>query len=261
MPSVIRDGVRLAYFTGGSGDRTLLFVHGWCCNHTYFAPQADYFAELGFRTVSVDLRGHGDSDKPPGEYPISQFAADVADVIDQLDLDRPVVVGHSMGGITALQLAASHPTRLRGIVLVDPAPLDMPEATKKALEETLAAVEAGDRSPFRSFVENVLFVPTDDPELKHRISREMAAAPPHVITGAGRAIVSFEGKPAAAACRVPVLHIAAEPPLNLQRDMTEWFDHIVNAQTSGAGHFNQLVVPNQVNDMIDYFTRKYVDWA
>ena len=43
--------------------------------------------------------------------------------------------------------------------------------------------------------------------------------------------------------------------------MTEWFDHIVNAQTSGAGHFNQLVVPNQVNDMIDYFTRKYVDWA
>ncbi|NIP93298.1 MAG: alpha/beta hydrolase, partial [Akkermansiaceae bacterium] len=77
--------------------------------HSYFAPQAEYVVKEGHRAVSVDLRGHGDSDKPEGAYPIEQFADDTAFVIEQLGLDRPIAVGHSMGGVTVLSLAARHP--------------------------------------------------------------------------------------------------------------------------------------------------------
>ena len=79
------------------------------CNRSYFAPRVEYFASAGYRTLSVDLRGHGESDKPEGPYSIRTFADDVAHVIRKLGVRRLIAVGHSMGGITVLQLGASHP--------------------------------------------------------------------------------------------------------------------------------------------------------
>jgi len=122
MPTITRDGVKLAYEERGSGTPTLVFVHGWCCDRSFFAPQAEHFARR-HRVVSVDLRGHGQSDKPRGAYPIAQFADDVAHTIDTLGLGKVVAVGHSMGGATVLQLAATYPERVAAIVMVDPAPL------------------------------------------------------------------------------------------------------------------------------------------
>ena len=60
------------------------------------------------RVVSVDLRGHGESDKPPGPYPIAAYADDIAYIIEQVGLSKIVAVGHSMGGVIVLQLAAAH---------------------------------------------------------------------------------------------------------------------------------------------------------
>ena len=59
-------------------------------------------------------------------------------------------------------------------------------------------------------------------------------------------------------CSVPALHVAAKPPLNPQALIAEHLKGVVNAQTVGAGHFNQLLVPVQVNDMIDRFAETYV---
>ncbi len=260
MAHVVRDGVRLAYQDIGEGERCFVFVHGWTCNHRYFAPQAEYVVKAGYRAVSVDLRGHGDSDKPEGAYPIEGFADDVAFVIRELGLDRPVAVGHSMGGLTVLALAAAHPDAVRGIVMVDPAPLKFPEAMRQGMDAVLQALEAGDPKPHRDFVSGVLFRPEDDAALRDRVTEEMTSAPTHVTIGCGRGILAFDGNAAAAKCNVPALHIAGDPPLNRQADMAAALPGVVNAQTAGAGHFNQLIVPNQVNDMIDYFTRTRVTW-
>ncbi|MEJ7755036.1 MAG: alpha/beta fold hydrolase [Nocardioidaceae bacterium] len=67
----------------------------------YLAPQLAHFATR-HRTVAVDLRGHGESDAPEQDYTIEGFASDVAWMSQQLGLERPVVVGHSLGGIVAL---------------------------------------------------------------------------------------------------------------------------------------------------------------
>lgn len=258
MPHITRDGVRLAYEERGSGERSFVFIHGWTCNRSYFAPQADYFAAAGYRTVSLDLRGHGESDKPEGPYSIAAFADDVAHLIRELDLDRPIAVGHSMGGITVLQLGARHAAAISGIVMVDPAPLAFPEEMKPPVGAMLAALEAGDRGPQQSFVAQSLFLPTDDAAMRDRVVADMCAAPTHVAVACMRAILDFDGLSAAAACSVPALHIAAVPALNSPTVMAEHLKGVVNAQTVGAGHFNQLLVPVQVNDMIDRFARTYV---
>jgi pimeloyl-ACP methyl ester carboxylesterase len=68
MQSLRRDGVNLLYEKTAGGDPPILFVHGWCCDHSYFAPQFERYAERGHRVVAVDLQGHGQSDKPEGSY-------------------------------------------------------------------------------------------------------------------------------------------------------------------------------------------------
>lgn len=80
MEFLSRDGVGLTYREQGSGSPPIFFVHGWCCDHTYFAPQFEHFT-TNHRVISVDLRGHGESDKPEqdgdrrtvGEYTIGLF--------------------------------------------------------------------------------------------------------------------------------------------------------------------------------------------
>ncbi len=73
-----RDGTKLFYREAIGEGQAVLLVHGWCCDHTYLAPQFEHFADGGSRVVSVDLRGHGRSDRPEQDYTIREFAGDLA---------------------------------------------------------------------------------------------------------------------------------------------------------------------------------------
>jgi len=81
MATITRDGVKLAFEDRGAGKPAFVFVHGWTCNRSFFARQAEHFA-WRHRVVSVDLRGHGESDKPHGAYPVAAYADDIAYVIE-----------------------------------------------------------------------------------------------------------------------------------------------------------------------------------
>ena len=153
MATIARNGIKLAYDDRGAGDPTIVFVHGWTCNRSFLAPQAEHFAKR-HRVVSVDLRGHGESDKPLGAYPITAYADDIAYLIDQLGLRKVVAVGHSMGGLTVAQLAASHPDCVSAIVLVEPGPFAAPPDVLANFEAIADAIEAGNQGPRREFIRN-----------------------------------------------------------------------------------------------------------
>ena len=74
-----------------------------------------------FRVLTYDLRGHGYSDTPPTGYSPDDMAEDLLELLDALELERPVVVGHSYGADIALYLAASHPERVREVVAIESA--------------------------------------------------------------------------------------------------------------------------------------------
>src|SRR5690606_14955024 len=114
MSSLQRDGTKLCFEVSGGDGPTLVFIHGWCCDRSYFAPQAKYFAGRGYRSVSVDLRGHGQSSAPDQAYPMQVFADDVAWLCDQLGLSPAFFIGHSMGGIVAFELALRRPELAAG---------------------------------------------------------------------------------------------------------------------------------------------------
>jgi pimeloyl-ACP methyl ester carboxylesterase len=96
MPSVTtNDGVRLTLVEKGQG-RPLVLVPGWSQTARQFAAQIDGLADR-YRVIAVDMRGHGQSEKPAGGYKIQRLAQDLKDVLDALDLDDAAVAGHSMG--------------------------------------------------------------------------------------------------------------------------------------------------------------------
>jgi pimeloyl-ACP methyl ester carboxylesterase len=112
---------RLHYLTWeGSGRDAILLVHGNSANAWWWAPVAEALTEFRRRVIAVDLRGHGDSEwmRPPAYSP-QAYGDDLARLIEQLGLVRPVVAGHSMGGIAALAMATRFPNLARAIIAVD----------------------------------------------------------------------------------------------------------------------------------------------
>ena len=257
MATIVHQGTTLAYEDRGAGKPAFVFVHGWACNRTFFAPQAEHFARR-HRVVSVDLRGHGESDKPQGPYPIAAYADDLAYMIEHLGLGKVVAVGHSSGGMTVLQLAAAHPDRVAAIVMVAPAPFVFPPELRASLEAMVAAIEAGNQEPRRQFIVNRLFLPTSDRRLVEDVLAVMMATPSHVAASAMRGVLAFDGPTVAAQCQVPALHLATTPPSNPPHLMSQWLPTVVHGWTVGAGVFSQLEVPDQVNAMIEGFLRHHV---
>jgi len=118
----VAEGVELAvdrFEPAAGGGTPFLLVHGLASNARLWDGVATALVALGYPAYTVDLRGHGRSSKPAGPYDVPTVAADVATLIERLDLERPVVAGQSWGGNVAIELAAAHPGLVRGITCVD----------------------------------------------------------------------------------------------------------------------------------------------
>ena len=251
MGWLTRDGVRLFHQEAGAGAPPLLFIHGVGGDHTDFAPQSAHFRGK-HRVVAVDLRGHGRSDKPVQEYTIPGFADDVAWVCGKLGLAKPVLIGHSMGGKVALDVAARFPDLPAAVIAVESSIL--PPGPAAGVPPLAAALRGpGYREAARRFFADALFLPTDDPGRKARLVERMVATPQHVLASAFANTFAWDGAAAAAACPAPLLLISGAAVVNDLDRLRRLCPRLVHGQTVGAGHFNQLEVPDQVNAMIERF--------
>jgi pimeloyl-ACP methyl ester carboxylesterase len=120
MKAVLRSGITLHCQQVGEGPDVVM-VHGITGNlavwHLHLVPAlADRF-----RITTYDLRGHGYSDTPPDGYSPDAMATDLLDLLDALEIERPVVIGHSYGADIALYHAANHPDRVREVIAIEAA--------------------------------------------------------------------------------------------------------------------------------------------
>jgi pimeloyl-ACP methyl ester carboxylesterase len=113
---------RLAYRIYGDGPRVTVLLHGLLLNQRMHVPLARALAERGNRIVTLDLRGHGRSDRSPDmwHYGMGFFARDVIALLDHLGVDQAVVGGTSLGANVTLEVAAAAPERLRGMLVEMP---------------------------------------------------------------------------------------------------------------------------------------------
>lgn len=255
MPILSTEAVDLAYDDVGSGSPPLLLVHGFSCARTDFGPMAAHFSPH-HRVVAFDQRGHGESSPArDGRYGFGVDAEDARRLCQELGLERPVVIGHSLGGVTALSLAAE-PGFASGLVLLD-STVDIPAEVQGELVAFLDDLDRSSDDEFRERVRQYaryrMIDPSDDPVVADELVERSARVAKSVYVPGVRSIVGVDVLAMAGSVTVPSLFIASSlpwiDPAEVHRHLPGWF----LGRTVGAGHFHHLLVPDQVNTMVERF--------
>jgi 3-oxoadipate enol-lactonase len=241
VASADSSGVRIAFEEHGVG-APLLLIHGLGYGRWGWQPVVDPLAE-SHRVVIFDNRGIGASDVSPGPYTVQAMAADAVAVLDAAGIDRADVVGTSLGGMVAQQLAVEAPTRVRRLVLACTTPggeraVPFPEATVRLLAEAPALDPA---VALRRFVENAL-APAAPAELVERIHGLRLANPPDPVgwQAQAAAAAAFDGYDRLGEIAVPtlVLHGDADTVVDV-RNAAILAERIPDARVElfeGCGH-------------------------
>jgi pimeloyl-ACP methyl ester carboxylesterase len=119
----LRSGIRIrAVERGDSASPPVVLIPGWGCSVYTFNRNMPALADAGFRVIAVDLKGHGLSDKPlaSDEYTVDSLVEHLREILDALQLDRPALVGHSLGGSLIYHFASRYPGRARCLGMLSP---------------------------------------------------------------------------------------------------------------------------------------------
>lgn len=157
---VIADDTTLHVVQWGEEGPPIVCVHALTANAFIFQIIADHFAQ-DHRVFAYDLRGRGDSDKPQEGYSVPIHAADLAALLDELHIEKPVILGHSLGALIALYFAAHYPEKLSKLVLIDagaPLPWQTPEEQPAWLTASISRLGTPVPS-FETYVERLKAAP------------------------------------------------------------------------------------------------------
>ncbi|MSS72552.1 MAG: alpha/beta hydrolase [Candidatus Latescibacteria bacterium] len=243
MPRVSIHGVALNYLTKGDGPQNVVFIHGFC-QSSVFWKEALTRLPAGHRGFALDLKGFGDSDKPPGPYGIPIFADEILAFADAMGLDRFVLVGNSMGGVVCQSFATRYAHRLSKLVLVSTgAYARNPAGAQERAEKFLTM--AWDRSYFEESVKGFFAIRPENWEdlvdVAMKPCREALAQ-----TGLSSASLNF--LEALRQVRVPTLIVQGERDTSRTpedgKEIQEAIPGSVLHVLAGAGHTPQLERPD-----------------
>lgn len=239
------------YDDAGTGDPPWVFIHGWACDRSFWAPQ---FADLSrdHRCLAIDMRGRGET-APIPPFDTTTQADDVARVMQALGVRDAIVAGHSLGGLVALLLNDRHPDLVRGIVLGD-SPLTA--ASGGGFAQTVRLIrEAGSMAPAEPVVER-FFVEGTPEAVKEKVRRTMLGCP--VDVGAGmlhdaEVFTRRMGDLLRKADEKPFMAIWAARPLGNPERLREATRFLRQEPMGDAGHFFQLEQPDVTNALLRAF--------
>ena len=253
------DGVALRFEEAGAGDPAIVFVHGWCCSRDNWRHQVAHFSR-SHHVIALDQRGHGESDKPDQDYTIAGFVDDLAWFIGDRGLDRPVIVGHSMGGTIAMNLARKHPDIARGIVMVDTPSTPLPEQVQPVVQGTIAALQSPTYTQvLEGFARQFMFNAESPPELVEGLIEAASQAPQRLMHTALADLLSphaMEPGP----IPVPALYIRAATNVSEEGAQEKRYPGLEVA-TVDCAHFIQLERPDETNALVEGLIARVAEGA
>jgi len=231
---------------GGSGGLPVLFVHSYAGNTAHW-DAALMHLRRNRRAVALDMRGHGTSDAPrSNDYAINGLADDVAAVADELQLDRFVLVGHSLGGMVAADYAGRHPERVAGLVLLATPGKSPPELAQK----TMASLENDYDDTMQPYWDSM--TQGARPSVKRRLDDSMRQVQREATKALVGAMFANDPLPSLAAYTGPKMIIDTphgDGPSALYRQAPQ----IPRQLITGTSHWPQLDEPEKVNTALDAF--------
>jgi pimeloyl-ACP methyl ester carboxylesterase len=253
-----REGTKLFYELSGTGEHAFIFLHGIGLNHQFFSSEINFFNEKS-RVLSVDLRGHGQSDKPNQGYTPEEYAQDLAFLCEQTKIKKAIVVGHSLGGSIALELSFQFPALVSAVILLDANVTISPERLS-FLSGMLEKLKSQFQPTIEKLISDQKFC---SPAQIDFLKKSFFATPQHVWVSCMEELIHWNQRKAQTCLRdysFPLLYIeGGKIASNLTRfDEACQPSTVVRGRVVGAGHFFPLEVPDQVISMIDRFISMYV---
>ncbi len=247
--------------TAGSGDRAIVFLHGLGGDKDNFDAQLAALP-AGWRGLAWNMPGNGGSE-PLAEMTFETLAAAVVAMLDAEGIERAVLLGHSMGGMVAQEVAARYPGRVSGLVLFATAPAfggQDDSFKEKFLAERLAPLDAG-KTPgdIAMAVVGGMFGPATSDAVRAQAARSMAAIPSDVYRASLRCIVTFNRRDALEKIACPTLVLAGEtdalsPPRMMER-MAAKIPGATYRCLPGLGHLANFEDPAAFNAvLVDFLT-------
>jgi pimeloyl-ACP methyl ester carboxylesterase len=249
------DGAKIHYTNYGTGDTALLFVHGWACDESVWDGQASALAEK-MHVITIDLPGHGQSDKPKVAYSMGLYARAMFVVLRDANVMSAVVVGHSNGVPAIRQLYRQFPAKVDALVIVEGGLRPIIDAA--SMDKFLEPLRGDHYEEAAGKFIDGMTKPIADENLRERIKTLMLRTPPYV------AVSEFERTGDAALWKpdkidVPVLMILAKQPIwtseyeQFARGLVPKLDYQV---WDNVSHFVMMEQPEKFNQALLAFLEK-----
>ena len=173
-----KDGTQISYEVYGTGEPTLVFVHGWSCDARYWQKQVSEFAK-DYKIILIDLAGHGHSGMTREKYTMKAFGEDVQAVVEATGSQDVLLIGHSMGGPVIAEVAKNIPKRVIGLIGVDTWENIEYPLSRDEYNNMMAPFQENFQKGTQQFVQQML-LPSRDTLLNNWIIEDMSAAPQDV---------------------------------------------------------------------------------
>ena len=239
------DGREVYYEVHGKGARTVVLIHGWTCDHTFWSGQVTALAAK-YRVLAVDLPGHGRSGAAD-EYPMSLFARAVDAVMRQERVSRATLMGHSMGGAVILEFSRLFPTRLEAVVLVDAGMREAASASGGSQFYERFVGEQG-KAARQKMVEG-MFSAASTPAVREQVMQVMLAAPESLAVGAMKGMFAPEVWRESRS-DAPALAVVAKPAQIRRESLAARFPNLTYKDMPGTGHFLMMEKPAEFNAIV-----------
>ena len=232
----------------GAGDISIVFIHGWSCDGSYWENQMDYFGKQ-YRVVAVDLAGHGSSGTERKDYTIQSFALDVKAVVENLNLEKVILVGHSMGGAVILEAAKLLGNKVVCLVGAD----TYQNFTEKFPEDLRNKFVDEFKINFvehtKDFVKK-MFPESADSAIVETISKDMSSAPSEVAISAMKNLFDYDPIETLKNIDAPIVSINSDFwPTNVEANRTAAKNFRLKIM-GNVGHFVMIEDPETFNSLL-----------
>jgi len=252
------DGIPIHYKLYGKGNVSLVFVHDWCTNMKYWEEQIPSFG-VNFKVVTLDLAGHGQSGIGRTTWTMEAFGQDVASVVEKLDLQKVVLIGHGMGGPVILEAAKLIPDRAIGLVGAD----SFTDLYMKGIEEgqiqlAMRSHQENYQEQIREHVRLSWFSPNSDHDQMSKIILDMIKTPKEVALGALEELQRYDAAESFKQVRLDVRCVQTTH-MDVSYDVTQthaksiWVEYL-----DGLGHFIMLEDSRAFNRHLANFINEFV---
>lgn len=246
----------IKYREYGEGERVLLFVHGWCINGSYWQHQVDAFRN-SYRVITVDLAGYGDSKVARTDWSFDKYADDIVNLIEFLDLNHIVLIGHSMAGSIVMRVANRLPERISSVIGVDNFKDLSTALDSTQLSQMEQLMDLLRRDYLHTAVEisrATLFSESTDSSVIERVLTDVANADPEVSIASIQSVMKEyqNERQLLRGLKMPLYLINSDITPTQGDSLAAYCkSSVVVKLVSGTGHYPMIEKPREFNDRLE----------